>query len=861
MAWHHRLLRTLRPGRLERDLDRELSFHLAERIDQLKQHGLNEAEAVRMARAQFGNLTLQRERSRDLNVTGSLDALLRSVRHAWRAIVRTPGFAVTVVLTLALGIGANAAVFSLIDAVLLRPLPFPDADRLVRLTQIREASGESNTAAVRLDEWSRGSSTFVGIVAYQIEDVSDTTGTTPQRVRRATVGPRFLEVVGLNPRLGRGFAEGEHRLGGPAAALISERYWRARYSADPGVLGQAIRMGNRSYPVVGVLPASFGFPDDDVDWWVPQWIDAPWALPRTYAYPGVGRLKPGVTLEQARADLERVQARLADEYPKTDRDLRPHVTALKDVVVGGVRGSLWILFASVVVLLLIACTNIAALLLTRSARRQQEVAVRYALGASRRAVALHFLSESTVLAVAGALAGLVVALGLLAGFRALAPALPRLDEVALDERVLVYTAVATAIVAALCGLVPALRSTRMSQLRSDSDRTQVSRRQTMQWLLVGLQVTFSVTLLVIAALFVRSLDALTSVDLGFDSSRVLTFRISGSFGDEPDYGRTVQRIKRTLDELAELPGIEATATTTILPGLPDSSLVTGFTIVEQRGDGSEQIAQLRVVSPSYFHAMQMPLLEGELCREGAGVTGVIEAMVNRSFASRFVRDRSAVGLHLAGGTPDRIAGIVGDAREVGVDRDPVPMIYQCFSAATPIPWYLVRTRGESAGMIDAIRSKVRQLEPLRSVYDTRPLDARIDDAYTQNRLRTIVLVLFAVTAVALACLGVYGTLAYAISLRRREVGLRVALGASRLGIVGQFLYQGVRVVVAASVAGLLLSIALARTLSGMLYEISPTDPATLSAVVLLVVAVGSIAALVPAARAALTEPAQVLRGE
>ena len=861
MAWLHRLMNTVRPRRLERDLDRELSFHLAERIDHLKQQGLSEEEAERLARVRFGNVTLQRERSREVNVAESLDGAFRNVRHTCRALARTPGFTVTVVLTLALGIGANAAVFSLIDGVLLQPLPFPDADRLVALKHLGDSSRESNTAAVRLNDWSRRSRVFVGITHWMIEDVSDTTGTPAQRVRRATVGPHFLEIVGLGPRLGRGFEDAEHRLGGPAAVLISERYWRGRFNADPGVLGRTVRMGDRSYPVVGVLPSSFGFPDDDVDWWVPSWMDAPWVRNRTFIYNGVGRVKPDVTLAQARVDLERVQAGLADEYPKTDRDIRPHIVPLKDTLVRGVRRSLWMLFGSVVLLLLIACTNIAALLLTRTARRQQEVAVRFALGASRRAVALHVLGESIVLAAAGALAGLVVAQGILAGFRRLAPALPRLDEVALNDRVLVYTAVATGIVAALCGLLPALRSTRTSQLRSESDRTQVSRRQAAQWVLVAVQVTFSVTLLAAAALLLRSLDALSNVELGFDSSRVLGFQISGSFGEESDYGRTVQRIKRTLNALTELPAIEVAATTLVLPGLPTSDVINEFQIVEQPVDDGPQVAQIRVVSPSYFQAMRIPLVEGELCREGAGVTGVVEAMVNRAFASRFVPNRSAVGLHLAGGSPDRIAGIVGDAREVGIDRDPVPTIYQCFSAASPIPWFLVRTRGEPAAVIEAIRSKVRDLEPLRSVYDTRPLDARIGDAYSQNRLRTIVLVLFATTAVALACLGVYGTLAYAISLRRREIGLRVALGASRLGIVGQFFYQGLRVVVTASLAGLVLSLALARTLSGMLYEVSPTDPATLSAVVLLVVAVGSLAALVPAARAALTEPAQVLRGE
>jgi predicted permease len=790
------------------------------------------------------------------------ETLIRNIRHACRGAARTPGFAITVVGTLALGMGANTAMFSAIDAVVLQPLPFPDADRLVKLTQVSD-NGERNTAAVRLEDWDRRTTAFVAITNHIAEDVSDNTGVDPERVRRVTVGPRFLDVVGIRPALGRGFTDAEHRLGGPDVALVSDRYWRYRFNSDPRILEQSVRMGDRSYAIVGVLPPSFGFPEEDVDWWVPQWSDAPWAQAREFAYEGVGRLKPGVSLEQASADLERVQRQLALEYPKTDAQIRPRAVPLKDAVVGGVSRSLWLLLGAVSLLLLIACTNIAALLLARGAQRRHEVAIRYAVGGSRRSVALQLLTESAVLAIAGAAAGVVVAIGVGAGLRALAPTLPRLDGMAINGRVLLYTAAATAVVALVCGVMPAFRGTRVA-LRADGGRTQGSPGQQLQWLLVGVQVALSVTLLVGAGLLVRSLDALSRVDPGFDAGPILTFRVSGSFGEERDYNRTVQRINRSLDELARLPEVETAATATMLPGLPNDFVVE-FEVVELRGENvATNLAGLRMVAPSYFEALQIPVVEGQLCRRPEDAQGVSEVMVNRAFVAQFLQGRTAVGSHVTGpliASPDRIAGVVGDARETGVDRPPAPMIYGCFAAATPIPWFLVKTRGAAQNAVAAVRTRLRQLEPQRSVYDTVPLQARIDEAYAQNRLRTIVLTLFAVTALLLTCLGVYGTLNYVVSLRRREAGLRVALGASRLGILRHFVGYALRVVCVATAAGFLLALVFARALSGMLFGTSPLDPLTLSSVIALVLVVGSLAALIPAARAARAEPAHVLRAE
>jgi putative ABC transport system permease protein len=867
MSWLRRLSNTFRAARLQRDIDREQAFHLAESADAMRREGMSQDEAVRRARLQFGNPTVQRERTRDVDIALSVDSFLRNLRHALRALRRTPGFTFTVVLTLALGIGANSAVFSAIDAVLLRPLPYPEPDRLMHLTQVVEGTGETNVAAVRLGDWSRLTTTFEAITSYVVEDVADTSTALPERVRRATVIPGFLKVWGIAPVLGRDFTEAEHRLGGPPAVLISERFWRSRFGGDPDVLKRAVSTAQRSYAVVGVLPASFLFPDRDVDWWVPEWIDAPWAQAREFrSASGVGRLKTGVTLEQARADLAGVQSRLGAQYP-IDRTIRPLIVPLKETVVGGVRGSLWLLYGAVAVLLLIACTNIAALLLSRGARREHDVAVRYSLGASRASVVAQLLTEVGVLAFAGAVAGLFVAVGASAGLRVLAPDLPRLDEVGLDSRVLLYTTASALVVVVLCGLFPAVRSTRGVGSSAGAGRTQVPGRHSLQWWLVGVQVALSVTLLAGAGLLVRSIDALSRVNPGFDRSRVLTFRVSGSFGEETDYNRTVQRINRTLDEIEALPGVEAAATTTMLPGIPGGGwgvsveTSTDFQLVEGAAGAPPMLAVWRIVSPGYFAAMQIPLVAGELCRRPEGAMGTTEVLVNQAFVERYLRGRAAVGLHLAAGNPDRIVGIVGDAREGGIDRDPAPAVYSCFSAPTPFPWFLVRTSGDQLTVASAVRLKINELEPLRSVYDIMPLDERIGGAYAQNRLRTVVLALFAVTALSLACLGIYGTLSYVASLRRREVGLRLALGAGRSGIMRQFMGQGMRVAGLACVCGLALSVAFTRVLSGMLYGVSPSDPATLFSVVAIVLAVAALAAFIPAARAAFLPPMRALREE
>jgi putative ABC transport system permease protein len=786
--------------------------------------------------------------------------LLRNVRYAIRSLARTPAFTLTVVLTLALGIGANSAVFSAIDAILVRPLPYVEPDRLVSIMETRPEVGETVIAPVRLEEWNAGNSTLEAITGYFTEDVSETTGETPSRVRWAGVAPKFLDVWRVAPLLGRDFTEADAAQR-PTVVWISERLWRNRFDSDPRILERTIRLGDPvgfPFEIVGVLPESFRFPDRDVDVWFPNFTNFGLARQRNWAtYVGVGRIRPGVTLAEARADLNVVQARLAEEFPDSDRERGVSIRPLKDVVVGEARGSLLLVFSAVSLLLLIASANIASLLLARAAERAHEVALRRSLGASSTAIAGQMLAEAGVLAFAGAGAGLLLAAGAARVFRALAPSLPRLDEIALDARIVIYTTASAVIVAILCGLVPAVRSAHSGGSLARASRTQVSGRHGMQWALVGVQVALSVTLLAGAGLLLRSFERLSRVEPGFEPERVLAFRVSGS-NFEFVNSDVPARVERTRAALGELPGVEAAAVAGMLPAVTGRNQVE-FALANTPADSSPLVADFRVVSPSYFETLGIPLVGGDLCRQSTNEVSYV--MVNSSFATSYFPGRSVVGAALAGNPLRRIVGVVGDAREVGIASEPTPSVYICSFTGDATPWYLVRTAGAPEAVAGSARALLRELEPSRTVYELAPLDQHIGDASAESRLRTLLLTGFAATALALACLGVYGTLSYVVGLRRREVGLRVALGAVSRDIVGQFVARALRTVAVACAAGLALSFVFTRFLSGMLYGVSPSDPITLAAVVAVVVGAAVLAAIVPAASAARIDPMRALREE
>jgi putative ABC transport system permease protein len=854
-----------RKRRTNSDFNAEIQAHIALETDRLVVEGMSPEDARAAATRRFGNITSVEERFYESRRILWLDHFKQNLRYALRGLRKAPGFTAVAVLTLALGIGANTAVFSAVDAVLLRALPFPDADQLVDVRQKQERTTDTVIAPARLEDWNSLNRSFQAMSGYYAEDVSETSGDIPERVRQARVATRFFDVWGMPPALGRAFTLADHQAGAAPVVVISNRYWRGRFAGDPNILGKSIRIGPVRFSIVGVQNNKFRFPDRDVDLWIPD----PFAEGRrSLRYIGIGRLKPNVTIDQARSDMQRVQSHLAEQYPDTDREIGVELSPLKDSIVGGTGRSLWLLYGAVSVLLVVACMNIAALLLARATQRQQEASVRMSLGASRGAVAAQVLMETALLAAAGAILGVLVAAATSFAFRTLSPGMPRSDEIGVDHRILLYTLAALAAVTIACGVVPAIRSTRsnLTGALAEASRALVGGRHTVQWLLVGVQVALSVTLLAGAGLLVRSFHELSNVNPGFPLRRILSLRVSASWAELGNMPQMRQHIDGIIEALRTLPGVEAAATSTVPPGVP-TSYQQEFRLVERSPNTDGRIvAGTSVVSPGYFETMQMPLVAGEFCSRQAALSGTMpEVMVNRSFADRYIEGSSAVGLHLAdaftrpNSPSNRVAGIVVDARERGIDRSPEPTVYYCGYPPQPFRVYLVRTATDPERIARAVRLKVKELEPLRAVYDMAPLQEWVGDAFAENRLRAVVLASFALTALSLACVGLYGTLTYVVSLRRREVGLRLALGAQRRDIIRQYVLKGMLVAVLACGAGLVMSVAAGHLLTSMLYGISPYDPTTLLVVVFIVLFVSALASLLPATRVSLLHPMKVLR--
>jgi len=865
MSWWKALFRKSAP---DAQLDSELRFHIDKLTDENIAAGMTPDEAHRRAILEFGGREQVKEEVRDVYRIRFLDATVANLKSAFRFIRKSPTFSVTVILTLALAIGANSAVFSAIDAVLLKPLPFPDADQLMRIDQYnpKTSSPLHLVAPVRLEDWNRLNSTFQALTGYYWENVSESTGALPERVTRAWVSPRFFQVWAVAPALGREFTPDEETLNGPAAVLISDRFWRRRFNADSNIVGRNLRLDGHLTPIVGVMPPSFLFPNGEADLWCPIPAGLSYGPPRENNwFVVIGRLKPGVTVAQARANLAAVQAQLGRQFPKTDAELAVGIEPLKETTIGDSRRSLWLLFGSVTLLLFIACTNIVALLLSRSAQRQHEISVRFSLGAPRGALIAQLLTETFLLALIGSGLGLFLAAAASDVFRSLAAQLPRVEEIHLDARIVLYSLACSVVVTLLCGLIPAVRGTRhsLSGSLAQTSRSQVSGRNPLQWLLVGIQVALAVTLLAGAGLLLRSFQELGRVSRGFDSSHILTFELSMNWGETGDMKKLRQFTDRILETLRATPGVEAAAISVGAPGVP-FHYQTELKLIEGRADTEPKIvAENRFVSASYFATMRIPLLAGEVCRETDGQPTVV---VNRAFADVYFPGAPLIGHHvqsmnLGYSGAAEIVGISGDARETGLDHLPVPTAYWCAPNAEPGTFFLVRTHNAPMNMTETVRKQIHDVDPQRSVYNFAPLEQRFSDALAENRLRTILLSLFAATALSLACVGLYGTLSYTVNLRRREVGLRLALGALQGQIVRRFLLQGLGVSFLGCFAGGCLALAFARVLSGMLYGVSPTDGVTLSSVVLVVLAVAAVASLAPAIRAACVEPMNVLRDE
>ena len=793
---------------------------------------------------------------------------MSSFRVACRSLARRQAFTCIAVLTLALGIGTTTTVFSVVDTVLLKALPFPNPDRLVTVMEANPGKRQSVSLVGpgRLADWNRANTTFTALSAQYSESVTDTSGTDPERLEGRRVAPAYFEVFGMAPLVGRTFTADEERNGGPLAAVISEGLWTRRYGRDPSVTGQRLVIGGLGYSIVGVMPRAFTTTASAIDVWLPTQT-SPWLLSLRSArfLSGVGRMKPGVTIDQATADLKTVQLALGEQFPATDKGWSVSIGDLKELRVGEYRRALTLVFGAVALLLAIAIANIAGLMLVQLRRRTRELSIRQAIGGSRRQIVAALMREVLIIAIAGAVMGGAAAYWLVGLFARLFATIPRMNELAVDWRALAFTTAVSGAAALVFGLWPALHATRrnLAPQLAEGGRGSSSGRHRLQHLLVVGQIALTVLLIGSAGLMLRSYYNLSHVDTGLRAEHVVTFHVGAAWNeDRIPVGRMQERL---LAELARVPGVTAAGLANFLPA-------TGGTLryqisLEGRSttddDGRISVGS-RTIGGGYLAAMGVPLLSGSGCPPfRLDFKARVKAVVNRAFADRYGPD--LIGRHLTydpGDPPFEIAGIIGNTIEDGPSVAATPYVYGCLSAGSwPDPEYVVRIDGDVRRALSAIRTTIHEVAPGRAIFGMRPMDDVLAGSLDQPRLNASALSIFAAAAMTLAALGLYSLLTLFVSERARELGVRMALGASPVQVVGLVLAGASRLMASGIGVGLLLSIGVARLLRSVLFGVSPLDALTLAATIVTLILFALAAAALPARRAAAIDPIETLRSE
>jgi putative ABC transport system permease protein len=865
----------LRRRRREEELDEEVQAHLRMAAQERMEQGESPEQARTSSLREFGNVTLVKEVTRDMWSFRWHETLLQDLRYGLRMLRKSPGFTAVAVLTLALGIGANTAVFSVAYAVLLKPLPYNDPARLLRIYSASVRSGGDHWMNSRRDIafMRRQSSDFQGIAYFQEGDGVLTGIGEPERILTVTVSEDFFSTLGVPPVEGRTFLPEEHTQGRDQVLVLSDALCR-RHFGSRAAIGQTITLDGRVFTVVGVMPAGFHFPGTEPPVKTDIW--QPWSSPVDPAngnrdVAAIARLKPGVTLRQAEAELAAIHFSLVRAYPN-NADWGLRLVPLQADVASAVRLPILIIFGAVSFVLLIACANVANLMLARGVPRQREMAVRTALGAGRLRLIRQLVTESALLSLTGGGVGLAIAVWGIRALRSTEPTdIPRLAEVQLSGPVLLFTLASSLFVGLLFGLVPALPTSNLA-LRDGPRNALVStgagtRRRSLNRFLLITQMALSLVLLIGAGLMVRSFLLLTSVNLGFQPDNVLTFGtgLSGANYASPD--RRASFYQQTLGRINAVPGVEsvALASSLALTGPIGVSVQIEGRPIPQRGDEAQVAYQ--AITPDYFRVMRIPLVEGRFISSRDGKDAPAVVVVNQAFVRKFFPGVDPLGqrlrIEMGGGKNREVVGVVGDVREEGLAIGPSPEAYvPLFQAwVSPGMAYVVRTRVEPLSLAQTIRREILDVDKNQPIAQIQTMEQILYGASAPPRFRTELLSLFSLLALVLTAVGLFGVTAYLVSQRTHEIGVRIALGAPPARILMLVLRESAVLIGAGILLGLAGAIGLTRIVSTLLFEIKPTDPATFLFVSSLMLAVGFLACYIPARRATKVDPMVALRYE
>jgi putative ABC transport system permease protein len=869
-----RLRSIFRRPQVERELDEELRFHLEARIQLEIASGKSPEQARYASLHAMNGIEQRKEECRDMRRVNLVDDLVRDLHYALRTLARNPGFTVASLLALALGIGTNTAVFSVVHAVLLRPLPYPDSDRLVMLFTSRPHGERGNASVAEFLDWRAASRSFETLDAVDPGRFTLTGNGEAVQISGLSVTATFFETLKARPLLGRTFVTGEDQPGRDPTVVLGERLWRQRYGSDPNIVGKAVTLEGRLHTVIGVMPASFEFWRRDAEAWRVLPIHPP-KRRGPHALRGLARLKPGVTVAQAAAEMQMIARNVQRANPKDYANLRFPVVLLRDAIVGDIRMLLWILSGAVVLVLLIAVSNVANLMLARTAVRQREVAVRLSIGAGRGRLMRQFMTESVLLSLVGGSLGTALAISAVTALRWLGPQdLPRLSEVGVDGNVLAFTLVVSLASAVLFGLAPAVAScaASLSERLKGSSRAGESRSQgRARGILVVAEVTLSVVLLIGAGLLIRSFTRLGTVDPGFSAppDRVLTMLISltGPRFDKP--AAMTAFWDQLLARVKVLPGVEATSISLTVP--PYGTEFDDYEIEGKPLPPGEEHPSVPVpfVSHDYRKTLGIPLLRGRWFDDRDRADTPRVTVISESMARMHFSGEDPVGRRMKYGGPNQsrhpfmeIIGVVGDVKYLGLGRDSGAVFYELsFHMPLPDMWLLVRTQGEPPPLAAAVRREIHSLDPNVPVDRVGTLAQALSGSIALPRFRSLLMAAFAATALLLSAIGIYGVIAYSVAQRTQEIGLRMALGATSAGVVRMVLRQGGQLALVGIVLGLAGAAGLTRFLEKMLFGIDPSDAVTFGGAVLVIGAVAIIACTVPALRAAHVNPVTALRNE